>query len=200
MTAGRSPAEVQPYSHQACRTRAPRLSIVTSFLNVGQRTFRQLPRDVRRYQTPAERRQSRSAVAPELPAICCARRRFPRSLDSACRRAAPAMTRIITQPVNHEDIHEALHCSFRLKPEAYFRDLRSSWFCFSSNNPRLFSRSLRTSSFAASAGEPPMTCVCLGLLGSVQADDRLQGATLATIPAAFLISFFFAAMMPLSVA
>src|SRR5207249_12080808 len=64
---------------------------------------------------------------------------------------------------------------------------------------RASSRSLRTSSFAASAAEPPMLCVFLALSGRYRLTIFSRGEADAGA-LTLRISFFLAAMMPLSVA
>src|SRR5688572_26238017 len=61
------------------------------------------------------------------------------------------------------------------------------------------SRSRLTSSFAASPGEPPIITVCLAFCGAYSAVIFCRAAP-AAAGATLAISFFFAAMMPLSVA
>src|SRR5262245_44495159 len=78
---------------------------------------------------------------------------------------------------------------------ALFGDHENHWITLAS------SRRERTSSFAASAAEPEIMCVFLAFSGGYNATIRLFVAEVAVAGKGTLrISFFFAAMMPLSVA
>ena len=70
---------------------------------------------------------------------------------------------------------------------------------FSSLDPLASSRNLRTSSLAASAGEPDMICVFFVFSGTYRLTIFWRAAEPGGA-ATLRISFFFAAMMPLSVA